>query len=150
MRKLLLSVAIIMVAVGFIKAQCPVADFTSTAPACDVDPIDFTNTSGNTGGGWTYYWDFDYANGGGSNPSTSTNENPTNIDYSGGGNGTYTVAFTITNAGLGCSTTILMDIDIRRARADFSPLINTACVGTSIEFYNEGTLDSSPTRNRSA
>lgn len=126
-------------------AQCPNASFTSTAPACSTTDVSFTNTSGNTGAGWTYFWDFDYPNGGGSAPATSTNQNPTGINYSGGGNGVYTVAFTITNAGLGCTSTILMDIDIRRVRADFISSANNLCIGDSVLFYNNGTPGSSPT-----
>lgn len=127
------------------NAQCPNASFTSTAPACSATNVSFTNTSGNTGAGWTYFWDFDYPNGGGSAPATSTNQNPTGINYSGGGNGVYTVAFTISNAGLGCTSTILMDIDIRTVRADFISSANSLCIGDSILFYNNGTPGSSPT-----
>ncbi len=132
-----------MVYYSLSKGQCPQANFTSTAPACQGSSINFTNTSGNTGGGWTYFWDFDYPNGGGSSPATSTNQNPTNVNYTPGGNGVYTVAFTITNAGMGCSSTVLIDIDIRTARADFIASSQNICVDDSVIFYNNGTPGSS-------
>ena len=145
MKKQLALLALILTPTAATLAQCPSASFTSTAPACQNTNVDFTNTSGNTGGGWSYFWDFDYPNQGGANPNTSTNQNPNGVDYSGGGNGTYTVEFTITNSGLGCSSTVLMDIDIRRARADFMTSASSACIGDSLLCYNMGTPGSSPT-----
>ncbi len=126
-------------------AQCPSPSFTSTAPSCSANSVSFTNTTPLIGGGWTFFWDFDYPNGGGSSPSTSTNQNPTGINYSGGGNGVYTVALTVSNASMGCSSTVLMDIDIRTVRADFVLPNNAFCVNDSIHVANIGTGSSSPT-----
>jgi len=126
-------------------AQCPQASFTSTAPACQNDALDFTNTSvGATGGGsWSYFWDFDYPNGNSTSPSgTSTAENPTGFDYSPGGNGTYTVAFTITDGT--CTSTVLQDVYIRRADANFISSTNSACVNEQVTYYNDGIGASSP------
>jgi len=127
-----------------LKAQCVQANFASTAPACSSTLVNFTNTSGNSGAGWTYSWDFDYNGGGNVTPQTSTSQNPVGIDYSPGGNGVYTVAFTVKNIGLGCSSTILIDVDIRTARANFITSSNSICVGDSVNYFNSGTLDSSP------
>lgn len=143
MKKLLL----LFMGLGLISwthAQCPQASFTSTAPACQSTPVDFFNTSpgATASNGYSFYWDFDYPNQGGSSPSTSTSENPQNIDYSPGGNGTYTVALTISNGT--CTSTYFMDIDIRRARADFISSALDACVGEEITYYNDGTPGSSP------
>src|SRR3990172_11997773 len=57
--------------------QDPVAAFTSTAPACTGDSVDFSNT-GTTGA--TYSWNFDLM-GTSANPATSTVENPTRVVY---------------------------------------------------------------------
>lgn len=143
MKKLIIGI-LSMGILNYGNAQCPQASFTSTAPACQSTLVDFTNTSpgATAANGYSFFWDFDYPNQGGASPSFSTNENPTGIDYSPGGNGVYTVALTITKGG--CSSTFLMDIDIRRARADFSTSANTACVGEAVTIYNQGTPGSSP------
>lgn len=143
MKKLIIGI-LSMGILNFGTAQCPQASFTSTAPACQSTLVDFTNTSpgATAANGYSFFWDFDYPNQGGASPSFSTNENPTGIDYSPGGNGVYTVALTITKGG--CSSTFLMDIDIRRARADFSTSASTACVGEAVSIYNQGTPGSSP------
>lgn len=145
MKKRITFCALSLLSVFQVSAQCPNASFTTTAPACDATNISFTNTSGNTGGGWTYFWDFSYPLQGDASSSTSTTQNPTGVNYTPGGNGVYTVAFTITNAGLGCSSTMLMDIDIERARADFMTSASNLCVGDSLMIYNLGTPGSSPT-----
>lgn len=126
-------------------AQCPSANFTTTAPACNSSLVNFTNTSGNVGLGWSYFWDFDYPNGGGASPATSTAQNPTGINYSPGGNGVYTVLLTISNGT--CSSSVLLDIDIRTARANFLSPVSSICVGDSVLFSNTGTLGSSPFAN---
>lgn len=138
MRKLFLVPMLLLFVVIQLHGQCPSANFTSTAPACSSSNISFTNTSGNTGGGWTYFWDFDYPNGGGASPATSTTQNPT-VNYSPGGNGVYSVAFTIMNTASGCTSTVVIDIDIRTARADFITSAATVCVGDSIQIGNTGT-----------
>lgn len=143
MRKIIVYSILLLAAVDHVYGQCPSADFTSTAPACSSSNVTFTNTSGNSGPGWTYFWDFDYPNGGGSNPATSNAQNPT-VDYSPGGNGVYSVAFTIMNSTLGCTSTVVIDIDIRTARADFITSTQTTCVGDSIQVGNIGTGPGSP------
>lgn len=144
-RKFLTLLAIIPLGILSTFAQCPSANFTTTAPSCVNTPVNFTNTSGNVGAGWTYFWDFDYPGGGGSTPATSTAQNPTGINYGVGGPGVYTVLLTITNGT--CSSTFLMDIDIRKARANFTPSKTNICAGDSVLFYNTGTPGSSPNAN---
>jgi len=138
MRRNILYLVTLLASAMQLRGQCPSADFTSTAPACSSSSVSFTNTSGNVGNGWTYFWDFDYPNGGGSNPATSTAQNPT-VNYSPGGNGVYSVAFTIMNTAAGCTSTVVMDIDIRTARADFITSASVVCVGDSILIGNTGT-----------
>lgn len=144
-RRLFTALAAIPLGITSFFAQCPSASFTTTAPSCVGTSVDFTNTSGNTGPGWTYFWDFDYPGGGSSTPAISTAQNPTNINYSGGGSGVYTVLLTITNGT--CSSMSLMDIDIRTARANFTASKSNICAGDSVLFFNTGTLGSSPNAN---
>ena len=143
-RKLLSAIAAIPLGILSTFGQCPSANFTTTAPSCVSSPVDFTNTSGNVGAGWTYFWNFDYPNtggGSGASPATSTAQNPTGIDYSIGGSGVYTVLLSIKNGT--CTSSILIDIDIRTARANFTASKNNICAGDSIMFYNTGTPGSS-------
>lgn len=144
-RRLFTALAVIPLGIMSFFAQCPSASFTTTAPSCVGTSVDFTNISGNTGPGWTYFWDFDYPGGGSSTPAVSTAQNPTNINYSVGGSGVYTVLLTITNGT--CSSMSLMDIDIRTARANFAASKSNICAGDSILFFNTGTLGSSPNAN---
>jgi len=69
----------------------PVAASASTAPACETEIVDFTNT-GSTGGTWTYNWSF----GSGASSASSTDENPLGITYS--TSGTKTNNLTKTDA----------------------------------------------------
>ncbi|HEY4798503.1 MAG TPA: PKD domain-containing protein, partial [Bacteroidia bacterium] len=60
--------------------QTPVAAFTSNAPACMWDSVNFTYM-GNPGPGYIYAWDF----GVGATPATSAVQNPTGVIYNSAG-----------------------------------------------------------------
>lgn len=109
--------------------ETPTASFTSTAPVCAEELIDFTNT-GSSGNGLTFYWDF----GSGAYPSSSTAENPTGIFYFSGG--TKTVTLTVTKGN--CSATTSANITINnKPTADFASTA-PGCTGTDIDFTNTG------------
>jgi len=109
----------------------PSASFTSTAPVCMEEGVDFTNT-GTSGLGVTFVWDF----GAGAFPSTSSAEDPSSVFYFSAG--TKTVTLTITNQ-FGCSSTTSSSITINEMpQANFT---STApqCTGLSVDFTNTGT-----------
>lgn len=117
-------------------SQCPTASFTTTAPECKNQNISFNNTSGTTGGGWNYFWDFDLGGTGNVSPQTSNSQNPNGIQYN--NSGIYSVSFTI--SGNGCpSTTATMIVTIEKARADFGMSGTQICLGESITYTNTGT-----------
>ncbi len=66
------------------------AAFTSTAPGCEGQEVNFYN-AGSSGSGVTHFWDF----GAGATPATSTLENPMGIVYAtaGGKNVSHTVVY---------------------------------------------------------
>ncbi len=135
MKKKKLLIAMALGSALWSTAQCPTASFTTSAPACKNEFVSFTNTSGNTGGGWNYQWDFDFGGNGNVSPQTSNSQNPTSVWYNGGGS--YTVSFTI--SGNGCPpSTATMIIDIEKARADFGVSATQVCEGETVTFYNTG------------
>ncbi|MFH1321853.1 MAG: PKD domain-containing protein [Bacteroidota bacterium] len=109
--------------------ETPVADFTSTAPSCTFDAVDFANTG--TTGATFYDWDF----GLDAIPASSGVENPTGIAYSTAGIKTVTL---ITTLGT-CTDTSVQTINITETPApDFTPVAD-ACEGIAIDFYYSGT-----------
>lgn len=81
----------------------PVAAFSSDAPVCGDEGVDFQN-AGSTGGNWTFNWNF----GQSAQPASSTAENPGSVMYSTGGS--KSVSLTVTN-GI-CSSSITNDVEI--------------------------------------
>lgn len=69
--------------------ETPTASFSSTAPVCGDEGVDFSNT-GSSGSNWTYSWDF----GENSQPSSSSAENPTTVTYTQGGSKSITLNIT--------------------------------------------------------
>ena len=113
--------------------ESPIASFTSTAPSCTGDSVDFTNT-GSTGVAWAYSWTFDA----GSNPATSTDESPIDIIYS--TDGTKLVRLIVGNTT--CSDTAIVPININlRPTANF---LHTGpqCAGVPVNFINTGSSGS--------
>jgi PKD repeat protein len=108
----------------------PTASFTTSAPACTNQGVNFTNT-GATGGNWKYSWDF----GGSSNPATSTAESPKGVLYSTAG--AKTVSFTVYDGS--CSATTTSPITINQSPTASFVSTAPACTNQPIDFSNTGT-----------
>ncbi|MCW5909083.1 MAG: PKD domain-containing protein [Chitinophagales bacterium] len=109
----------------------PVASFTSTAPVCANNTVDFTNT-GSTGAGFTYVWNF----GTDANPAGATSENPQGVTYSSAGN--KTVTLTITNE-FYCVAEANQNIVINAAPTASFNSTAPACTDLPVTFTNTGT-----------
>ena len=104
----------------------PQASFTTTAPVCAGQPVDFFNT-GTSGSQWAYLWDF----GNAGTPSLSTLENPQIVTFQYGD--TFTIAFTIKNILTGCSSTDTQQIVIwPLPAANAGPPDTVVCFGDTI------------------
>jgi len=109
----------------------PVAGFTSTAPACTGDSVDFANTG--TTGATSYGWTF----GSGSLPTTSSAENPTSVEYSSDGIKTVTLTTTVGT----CVSTATQTINIIETPVSAFAAISNTCEGVPIDFAYAGTPD---------
>jgi len=113
--------------------ESPSASFSSTAPDCINNTVDFSNTGSSGGGSFTYSWNF----GAGATPATSVSQNPTGIGYS--SSGAITVGFTITStAGCGSNTATNIINMYDPADASFTTSTNFGCVGQEVNFYDAG------------
>lgn len=131
----------------------PTVSFTSTAPVCVGDPVNFINT-GTTGQEWSYSWDF----GDNSSPTVSSTEHPSNVIYETGGQ--KTVTFVIYN-GL-CVNTAVNTIDINPLPTVYAGEDTTICADRSIQlgefpqndmsysWFPSNTLDTSNIANPTA
>jgi len=81
------------------------AGFSSNAPRCSGDSVDFVFTQ-NVYGTVTYDWNF----GAGASPATSTTKDPSGITYS--TPGLKLVTLTVTHPGLGCTHTTTEGVSI--------------------------------------
>jgi len=98
----------------------PSADFTTTAPACTEETVNFTNT-GSTGD--TYLWDFGDGN-------TSTSQNPTNI-YATAGNKVVKLVTTIGT----CKDSSIQAITIhQKPSATIVSSRDTLCENSEVDF----------------
>ncbi|HWY98178.1 MAG TPA: PKD domain-containing protein, partial [Bacteroidia bacterium] len=111
----------------------PVATFTSNAPQCAGNSVNFTNT-GTTGAGVTYSWDF----GLNATPATSNAANPAGIVYSTAG--TKKITFTIDNGS--CATVDTMSIAIDSTTVASFTSNAPRCTGDSVNFINTGSSTS--------
>ncbi|MBI4649505.1 MAG: PKD domain-containing protein, partial [Bacteroidia bacterium] len=112
----------------------PTVSFVSTAPQCQGNTVNFTNT-GSTGIGFSYFWDL----GQNAIPATSTTENPVGVLYS--SSGTKTVTLTVNKGG--CSASVIQSITInQKPTANFA---STApeCTGLNVDFTNTGSTGGS-------
>ena len=107
----------------------PSASFSSNAPACENDSVDFTNT-GSSGGSWNYSWSF----GQGASPSSSTSENPAGITYA--SFGTKSIRLIVTNGTCSDSSTSTLTIN-DKPTASFSIPAPT-CSNLPSGFTNTG------------
>ncbi|MFO7790094.1 MAG: PKD domain-containing protein, partial [Bacteroidales bacterium] len=105
----------------------PDVSFTSTAPVCIGQTVDFTN-EGSSGEEYQYTWDF----GENATPSTSNAENPTGIVYSGSGD--KEVSLTISDGN--CTRTVSQTINIYES--PFADFETTApkCTGMPVDMHN--------------
>jgi len=117
-----------------------VASFTSTAPACSSDSVDFTST-GSSGSNITYNWNF----GPNAVPLTSTLQNPTGIMFT--APGTQTISLTVANSTSGCSTTATQTININPSPAASFATNAPQCVGNAVTFINTGSTGAGITFN---
>lgn len=83
--------------------ETPTASFSTNAPVCGDEGVDFTNT-GSTGSNWSFAWDF----GENSEPSSSTAQNPSQVNYTEGG--TKSISLNVTDGV--CSNSTTQDIEI--------------------------------------
>ncbi|MDD3878356.1 MAG: gliding motility-associated C-terminal domain-containing protein, partial [Bacteroidales bacterium] len=102
----------------------PTADFSSNAPQCVGQGVNFTNT-GTSGFNWTFTWDL----GQDAIPATSVNENPVGVIYSSGG--TKTITFTI--ADQNCNATITKAIFINSLPIADAGDDTTICANRTIQ-----------------
>ena len=124
--------------------ETPNVSFTSNAPVCGDEGVDFQNT-GSSGSNWSYTWDF----GEQSEPSSSSAENPGSVSYLEGG--TKSVSLSISDGV--CSNSLTQNIDIfdyPEINAGFDTTIcaNTTLIlgsekidGYSYEWFPSSTLD---------
>ncbi|MCX6199146.1 MAG: PKD domain-containing protein [Bacteroidetes bacterium] len=110
--------------------ETPTARFTSTAPVCTGQAVDFANTG--TSGGVTFSWNF----GAGSNPSLGSVENPTGIVYS--TPGVKLVQLSVTNVTTGCVANVTNTIVIHETPTVTFTSTAPQCAGTGIDFTNTG------------
>ena len=106
----------------------PTASFSSTAPACTGQNVDFINTG--TTGATSYAWNF----GVNATPPTSAVENPTGATYSTAGG--KTVTLTITQGS--CSTSIAQGITIYQSPTATIAAPAPACTNASVNFSSAG------------
>ncbi len=106
----------------------PVGSFTSSAPQCIDQPVNFTFTGS---GALSYEWDF----GVGATPGSSTVQNPQGIMYS--SSGSKTITLTVSNGY--CSRTVTQAIPINATPT--ASFVSTApkCTGMGVDFANTGT-----------
>lgn len=83
--------------------ETPTASFSSNAPVCGDEGVDFQNT-GSTGSNWAFNWDL----GANAQPSSSSSENPSSVLYTQGGLTSVTL---YVSDGV-CSMSITNDIEI--------------------------------------
>ncbi len=110
--------------------QDPAASFTSNAPQCTGNNVNFTNT-GSNGPGITYSWNF----GADATPATSVAESPSNVTYSTAG--PKLITFTVDNGY--CTTTDTTTIHINQSPSASFTSTAPQCTGLPVNFTNTGT-----------
>jgi gliding motility-associated-like protein len=117
----------------------PVAAFTSNAPQCTGNNVNFTNTG--TAVGVVYSWSF----GAGATPAASTAQNPVGVTYSTAG--PKTVTFTVTNPTTGCFATTTQIININASPVASFSSNAPQCTGSNVNFTCTGTVGGGITYN---
>ena len=104
----------------------PTSSFTSSAPACTGQNVDFTNTG--TGTAWS--WNF----GASAAPATSSSQNPTGITYSTPGGKNVTLVSSIGT----CSLTATQAIIIYQSPTATITAPASACTNAGVNFSSAG------------
>ena len=108
----------------------PVASFTSTAPQCTGQGVNFTNTG--TTSGVTYAWSL----GNGATPAIDTVQNPAGVVYATAG--TIAVTLTTTDTTSGCSVIATNNITIHQTPTASFTSNAPQCSTVPINFTNTG------------
>ena len=140
MKKLKLLFALSILA-SYVFAQTPhycdsvQADFTSSAPKCTGEQVDFVNT-GYTGPNTTYDWDF----GSDAAPGIGTGQNPPAVTYS--SPGLKEVSLTVTDVVTGCVSYKTKGIQIYESPvASFNESSSNICINETVDFTNTGSTE---------
>jgi len=112
------------------NSPAPEVSFTSTAPACGNDSVDFSFDGDPAG--LDFNWDF----GPNATPGTSTGINPSGIVFD--NNGTQTITLTVTDAGSGCWNEAQQTINIYQDPVASFDFTDSICIGASLDFFNAG------------
>ncbi|MGC9331262.1 MAG: PKD domain-containing protein, partial [Bacteroidales bacterium] len=110
------------------NSPAPEVSFTSTAPACGNDPVDFSFNGDATG--LDFNWDF----GPNATPATSISVNPTGIVFD--SDGTQTIVLTVTDAVSGCWNEAEQTINIYQDPIASFTFTDSICIGASLDFTN--------------
>ncbi len=112
------------------NSPAPDVSFSSTAPKCEGETIDFSFD--NNPMGLDFSWNF----GVNANPLNSTDQNPSGISFS--ANGPQIISLTVTDQISGCQNTITQSINLYETPvADFS-FTDSVCINALIDFTNTG------------
>ncbi len=112
----------------------PLANFSFTANACALSPVQFTDNSQPNGGAPVVNWNWNFGDPGSGSNNTSVVQNPTHAFTAGG---TYDVYLIVTNVN-GCKDTIQKSITVNNAPvAIFSA--DTSCLTSPTQFIDQST-----------
>lgn len=109
--------------------ETPSVGFSSTAPACKGENVDFNN-SGSSGAKWSYDWDF----GNDASPISSNAENPSGIQYS--SSNKKTVTQTISSKY--CSASFTEEIDVLATPEASISHDGPTCTEDTVQFASTG------------
>lgn len=112
------------------NSPAPEVSFSSTAPKCDGEAVDFSFDGDPTG--LNFNWDF----GANATPVSSTATNPTGIAFS--SNGTQSIELTVTDAGSGCWNQATQTVNIYPTPLASFDFTNNVCSGAQVDFTNTG------------
>lgn len=112
------------------NSPAPEVSFSSTAPKCDGEAVDFSFDGDPTG--MIFNWDF----GADATPGTSTANNPTGIAFS--SNGTQNIQLTVTDAISGCWNEAQQTLNIYPTPAASFNFSSPVCSGSQVDFTNTG------------
>jgi len=122
--------SIIMQSIDVNTSPAPVVSFTSTAPKCDNESVDFSFDQDPTN--LDFSWDF----GVNANPLLSSDENPVDVGFS--TYGVQVITLTVTDQISGCTNSETQSINLYETPiADFT-FTDSVCAGALVDFTNTG------------